>query len=282
MLCCFSGQLFCGVVPDDPVTEKVVEKTPPVAKKKKTYLSQFFKDEGEMWTAPFHLKAKDVLVWGAILAGTGIMIANDEAIYRNFKRYQNTHPWVDSISPNITLLGDWSVACGISGLFFLEGTIFKDKKARHTGLMAWETLLHTGLLIQLIKHLAGRQRPEVENGVDYWHGPAAFFRRYSEGYYSNYDSFPSGHTITVWGLATVIAENYKNHFWVPVACYSLATLTGLSRLTEDKHWFSDVFLGAALGFTIGKMVVRNQNRRLQLTPAVTPGGMGLSLSYEIK
>ena len=282
ILCCFSGQLFCGIVTDDTVPEKVAETTPPFAEKKETYVSQFFKDEGEMWTAPFHLDLKAALLFGTVLAGTGILIANDEGIYENFKSYQSRHSWVDKVSPKITLLGDWGIDCGIAGLFFLSGVVIRDQKARDTGLMALETLLHTGFLVQVIKHLAGRQRPKVEHGKDHWFGPTAFFKRYSEGYFSRYDSFASGHTISVWGLATVIAENYKNHFWVPLTCYGLATMVGLSRLTEDAHWFSDVFVGAVLGYAIGKMVVRNQNRRLQLSPAVTPGGMELSLSYEIK
>lgn len=282
ILCCFSGQLLCGIAPDDPVPEKAAETTPPPAEKKKTYVSQFFKDEGEIWAAPFNLDLKASLLFGTILVGTGILIANDEGIYESFKTYQNRNPWVDKVSPKITLLGDWGVDCGIAGLFLLSGVAFKDKKARNTGLMALETLLHTGFLVQVFKHLAGRQRPKVEVGQDYWFGPAAFLTRYHDGYFSRYDSFPSGHTISAWGLATVIAENYKNHFWVPLACYGLATAVGLSRLTEDAHWMSDVFVGAVLGYAIGKMVVRNQNKRLQVSPALSPGGIGLALSYEIK
>ena len=80
----------------------------------------------------------------------------------------------------------------------------------------------------------------------------------------------------------MIAENYKDRLWVPITCYGLATVVGLSRLTEDAHWFSDVFVGAAIGFAVGKMVVRNHNKRLQLSPALSAGGAGLALSYEIR
>jgi membrane-associated phospholipid phosphatase len=282
ILCCFPGQLFCGIMTADTVPTKKAEATPSSVEKKKTYISQFFKDEGEMWTAPFHLDLKGALIFGAFLAGTGVLIANDEGIYDNFKSYQSRHSWVDKFSPKITMLGDWGVDCGIAGLFILSGMVIKDKKAKNTGWMALETLLHTGFLAQVVKHLAGRQRPWVENGVDYWHGPAAFFKRYSQGSFSRYDSFFSGHTVSAWGMATVIAENYKNCLWVPIACYGLATLVGLSRVTQDDHWLSDVFVGAVVGYAVGRMVVRNQNRRLQVSPAVTSGGMGLSLSYEIK
>jgi len=52
-------------------------------------------------------------------------------------------------------------------------------------------------------------------------------------------------------------------------------------VTEDAHWLSDVFLGAAIGYAVGRMVVRNRNQRLQFSPALTPGGAGLALSYQI-
>jgi membrane-associated phospholipid phosphatase len=282
ILCCFSGQLILGMVTDDAKPVQASETTQPRVEKKETLVSRFFKDEKEMWTAPFNLDLKATLLFSAVLVGTGILIANDEGIYASFKAYQGRNSWVDTVSPKITLLGDWGIDCGIAGLFFLGGVALKDQKARDTGLMALETLLHTGFLAQVIKHLAGRQRPLVEQGHDYWFGPAAFFKRYSEKYFSRYDSFASGHTISAWGLATVIAENYKNHFWVPLACYGLATAAGLSRVTEDAHWLSDVFVGAVLGYAIGKMVVRNQNRRLQLSPSIAPGGMGLSVSYQIE
>ena len=279
MLCCFSGQLLLGVAADGPAAPETNEATPPAKEKKVTALAQFIKDDLEIWATPFNLDLKGSLIFGAVLVGTGVLIANDEAIYRNVKNYQKGHSWVDAVSPKATLLGEWGIDCGIAGLFVLSGLAFKDKKARDTGLMALETLMHTGFLVQVFKHLAGRQRPSVENGQDYWFGPGAFFNRYNEGAFARYDSFPSGHTISAWGLATVIAENYKDTFWVPVACYTLATAAGLSRLTEDAHWFSDVFVGAVLGYFVGKMVVRNQSRRLQIVPAVTPGGMGLSVSY---
>jgi membrane-associated phospholipid phosphatase len=282
ILCYLSGQTLFGQAAKSAETENVVADNPAKENKINAYVSGFFKDEAEMWTAPFRLDWKNFAIFSTVLIGAGVLVANDEGIYENFKLYQNRNPWVDTLSPKITMLGDWGVNCGIAGLFFLGGLILKDQKARDTGLMAWETLLHTGLLVQVVKHLAGRQRPKVENGLDYWYGPAAFFKRYSQGSFSHYDSFFSGHTVTAWGLATVIAENYKNHPWVPITCYGLATLVGLSRLTEDAHWMSDVFVGAVVGYAVGKMVVRNQSKRLQVSPALSPGGVGLIFSYEIK
>ena len=282
LICFISSPAIFSQVTESEETEKIASESPAAKKKVGTYVSGFFKDEAEMWLAPFRLDWKNFAVFSTVVVAAGMLVANDEGIYENFKLFQGRNAWVDKVSPKVTMLGDWGVDCGIAGLFFLGGLLLKDQKARDTGLMAWETLLHTGLLVQVVKHLAGRQRPQVENGLDYWYGPAAIFKRYSQGSFSHYDSFFSGHTVSAWGLATVIAENYKNQRWVPITCYGLATLAGLSRLTEDAHWLSDVFLGAVIGYAVGKMVVRNQNKRLHWLPSLSPGGAGLAFSYEIK
>ncbi len=244
------------------------------------YRSNFLKDEGEMWTAPRKWDGKGWFLFGATLAAAGVLIANDEAIYGQFKDFQNAHAWVDHASPAFTLLGDWGIDCGVAGVFVLGGVLARDRLARDTGLMAWEALLHTGLLVQVVKHLAGRQRPSVD-GSDAWHGPQGFFKRYQDGF-SNYDSFFSGHTVSAWSLATVIAENYRHRSWVPPLCYGLAALAGLSRLTEDAHWLSDVLVGAVVGYAVGRMVVRNQRRSFQVVPAVTPGGAALSFRFNLE
>jgi membrane-associated phospholipid phosphatase len=46
---------------------------------------------------------------------------------------------------------------------------------------------------------------------------------------------------------------------VPLAAYSLATLTGISRIYDNKHWASDVFLGAALGYTMAELIWKANN-----------------------
>ena len=53
---------------------------------------------------------------------------------------------------------------------------------------------------------------------------------------------------------------YKDTKFVPIVAYSAATLIGLSRLTENAHWFSDILVGAALGYLCGRQVVNNYHR----------------------
>lgn len=240
-------------------------------------------DEGHILTSPLRMKGKDFLIWGSVALITGVLIANDESIYRSFKKYQAKHSWVDDVSPKITKLGlgEWNL--GIAGAFYLGGLIFKDQRARETARLTFMTFIHTGIVVQIGKHLSGRQRPSWDNGIDHWAGPSGFFKRYDEGQLSRYDAFPSGHTITIFGTATVIAEMYKKTVWVPILSYTLASMCGLSRVTEDTHWLSDVFLGAVLGYAIGKYVVKKRNRLggrgLSVFPTATSNRIGLGVQY---
>ena len=231
------------------------------------FLQAMLEDQGRIWSTPFHIKKKDIAKWLASALIAGILIVNDEAIYRNVKEFQNNNPWVDDLSPQITVLGDGTLNLGICGLFYLGGLVFQSGRAKETAKLSLMSLLHASIVVQVIKHLAGRQRPSVENGKDYWHGPAGAIKRYQDDGFAPYYAFPSGHTITVWSVAAVIAHMYKETTVVPILCYTLATLAGLSRVTEDTHWLSDVFVGAVLGYAIARFVVKKRSKsKFNITP----------------
>jgi len=229
------------------------------------------RDLGQILTSPFHLKGHDFLSWGSTAAITGFLIANDTTIYRSIKDFQDRNRWLDDISPQVTRLGSGEWNLGIAGAFYLGGLLFKDAKARKAARLTLMTFIHTGIVVQVGKHLSGRQRPSWDHGKDHWAGPGGFFNRYEQGQVSRYDAFPSGHTISIFGTAAVLAEMYKNTVWVPILSYTLATICGLSRVTEDTHWLSDVFLGAVMGIAIGRFVVKQNNRfSSQASPTNNP------------
>ena len=66
---------------------------------------------------------------------------------------------------------------------------------------------------------------------------------------SGYTSFPSGHTAQAFAAATFLSEEYKDRFkWMPYAAYGIAGTVGLMRMANNKHYISDVFFGAGLGY----------------------------------
>lgn len=65
---------------------------------------------------------------------------------------------------------------------------------------------------------------------------------------TNNQSFPSGHTATAFMTATMLSKEYGHISpWVSVGAYSVATATGLMRMANNKHWLSDVMVGAGIG-----------------------------------
>ncbi|MEG0789261.1 MAG: phosphatase PAP2 family protein [Alistipes sp.] len=65
---------------------------------------------------------------------------------------------------------------------------------------------------------------------------------------SNNKSFPSGHTATAFMMATMLHKEYGGRSpWYSVAGYTMATVTGVSRMLNNKHWLSDVLVGAGIG-----------------------------------
>ena len=238
----------------------------------------FLKDAGQIWSYPFHIRTDDILPIIGLAAVMGVLIAKDEPIFRGFKDYTDDHEWVQDASPVITKMGSWG-AWATAGLFLGVGLIGGDHRPAETGVLAATAMAESSLLVWFLKGMTGRQRPSYADGVDHWSGPAGFFKRYEQGYKDAYDAFPSGHAITAFSLATVVAMEYHETVWVPILSYAVATGVGLSRVTLSRHWLSDVVVGGVLGHLIGRLVVRNHRRKYHAVPAVSVSPRSLSLTF---
>jgi membrane-associated phospholipid phosphatase len=208
---------------------------------------------------------------GAAIGITSSLILIDNDIDEWARVQKQKHSWVNKSSPIITQLGGNWGAYSVVGIGLLNAA-FKNQKGVETSLLATQAIITSGVWVHMIKLLSGRERPEAnyifsrsEGGK--WYGLFAQFNQDLEPKNpgSSYDSFPSGHTATAFSIATVFASQYKDIKAIPVLCYSAATLVGVSRLTEHKHWASDVFAGALLGYVCGKQVVSHFNKTHQET-----------------
>jgi membrane-associated phospholipid phosphatase len=141
--------------------------------------------------------------------------------------------------------------------------------------MSLGSFVVSGIFTQVIKFSTHRHRPDAGNSRGTWDGP---------GFSNSNLSFPSGHSSTAFSIATVIASEYNDIEFVPPLAYGIATLTALSRVNDNGHWASDVFLGSAIGYFTAKAVVNlhkyKENRNLSILPMTNGEYAGLVLTYK--
>ena len=149
---------------------------------------------------------------------------------------------------------------------------FAGVKGRHqigdaAGIYAMSMTMMTGSVTYL-KKLSKRQRPD--NSVN--------------------NSFPSGHTATVFASAEFLKQEYgKEYPWIAYTGYAVATATGALRMYNNRHWLSDVIAGAGFGIIstkasyilypkLKRLFSRNQTSAFNLMPTYQSGGPGFYLS----
>lgn len=88
--------------------------------------------------------------------------------------------------------------------------------------------------------------------------------------FSNYHSFPSGHTATTFATAAYLQRRYGWKFGGPA--YALATYVAWGRVFAKKHHWWDVVAGAAIGAGSAYIFTRPWAREHQLSVAPVTDG----------
>jgi membrane-associated phospholipid phosphatase len=178
-----------------------------------------------------------------------------------------------SISRFAKTFGDSRVIVPLTVLY-VYGCQADDNRARKTAVLCLESFVFSGILGNSLKYVGHRSRPRTGNPYNTWNGLS--FNK-DDGM-----SFPSGHTACAFAVATIVADQYRDHRVIPVIAYGMATLTGLSRVNDNAHWASDVFLGAALGyFTSKSLLNRHSDNKKSWTmqPMTNGSNFGLAVTY---
>ena len=104
-----------------------------------------------------------------------------------------------------------------------------------------------------------------------------------------YISFPSGHTAEVFLAAEFLRkEDGQEHPWIAVGGYAVATTVGALRILKNRHWVSDVLMGAGTGMlSVNLVYLTHQNKwplwkkKVQVMPAFTGGAVGLYVNFPL-
>jgi len=235
----------------------------------KKFLVNLLKDQRAIWTSPFHLHESDARWLTPLGLSTMALIATDRRTSGELVEHGDNLNRL-RISRDISRLGSLYSTAGAAGVMYLAGRAAHNDRLRETGLLGAEALVNSSIVVSALKTASQRQRPPEDNS--------------SGEFFDGGRSFPSGHAVSAWSLATVIAQEYGHHRpLVQVGAYGLATAVSLSRYTGRNHFLSDVLVGSAIGYGIGRYVYhkhhdpaldagsgQNNKMKSRLLPRITP------------
>ena len=239
-----------------------------------------FSDDGSLFissiagtlSSPFNWESNDLYYAGGLLVlSSGSFLLDDEVRKVFLANRNNTFDKLEPIgyaygAPLNTILG--------SLLIYTSGALLDNNWLRNTGLMLSETLVVIGIIQIPSRIIFGRARPYTESGN------ASF--KYLKGLGQDRASFISGHAAIAFGISNILSHQIDNPF-ATIGLYGLASLTPLSRLYADKHWFSDIFIGTALGIIISNTIIKfneesaGRNQKLSIIPTLN----GIHFIYSI-
>lgn len=261
-----------------PATGRALPKPTPSLERK--FIVNILHDQRGIWTSPFHWHRTDAKWLAPLGLSTLALVATDRQTSSELVEHGDNLRRL-RISKDISRLGSFYSAGGVAGVLYLTGRVTHNDHLRETGLLGAEALINSAIVVSALKIASQRQRPPED------HSSGEFFDGGS--------SFPSGHAISAWSLATVIAQEYGHHRpLVQVGAYGFATAVSLSRYTGRNHFLSDVLVGSAIGYGIGRYVygkhhdpaldARNDKRgnnvlRSRFFPRITPQYLPRSHTY---
>jgi membrane-associated phospholipid phosphatase len=159
--------------------------------------------------------------------------------------------------------GDGDTAAGTVVILLLIGTLFKNKKLKKVSKEALMTIIAAGLLVNILKYLISRLRPDV-NMLPYQFFSWASWMGGNESinpFKSASASLPSGHAIVSVAVAYSFYYGYKNKF-IRLMAVTYAVVLSCSRVYGTRHWLSDVISAAFLGVLVAKTIYEiNKNKK---------------------
>lgn len=224
----------------------------PFEKLNKDFVVTSIKDGVAVAGSPLRWQKKDWLKFSAFAGGVGGIMLLDQEIKSIFQHNQNN--FTSSTARGVEPVGN------IYGLFvfpaiYVTGLAIKNPHVESIGLRGGKAMAISSIICFAGKNLIRRQRPD---------GAATPFNYALPFSKTKYASFPSAHSSIAFTLATALVMEFPDKKWLGPVAYSIASLTALSRVYDNRHWASDVLVGAALGHFVTKAVYSKSQKKHRL------------------
>ena len=177
--------------------------------------------------------------------------------------------WVGAIAPGAAL----------GAAFLATGPDASSGAGLRAAVIVIESTAVSAAAVQSIKYFVARNRPFIQYGH-----AAGSAGAYDSADADSHLSFPSGHTAAAasFGVSAAMVASLEDSRAAPYLWGAAGVLTagaGALRMIAEKHYFTDVLAGAALGTACGVAVPLLHRRGSLLGDAASPGAGGtLSLS----
>jgi membrane-associated phospholipid phosphatase len=220
---------------------------------------------GDYYTSPFRFDSKDWITFSSVVGITALASLADKEV-RSFSQ-QNQSKFASALF-NIDKYYYVEFVSASVIAFYGYGLVADNSKIRKLAVKLTEATLLASSITLITKTIVGRGRPYKQESQ-------YFFNPFSLD--NDFNSFPSGHTTLAFAYSTVMANEVDNIFW-KIGWYSLAGLVGYARIYHNQHWFSDVLMGAAIGYFSGEFVNNhNTNNGKDISVGLYPFPMGLAV-----
>jgi hypothetical protein len=213
------------------------------------------------FSAPAHMDRRAWLETAGVAAVGGLLFLADEDITRAARRNRQ-EPVVDEIADLGTTLEPVGLM-GNTNVWYATAAVASEIAGWDRPNRIFTELLYSHWIAGVIRggtnRLVGRARPNRGLGSRHFEP-------------DNGTSFPSGHASTVFQVAAVLSH-HAGSTPVSVLLYGLAGTVAVQRVSSEQHWASDVWLGAAYGWAVARLVIRlHEEDGIRVEPVTSPGG----------
>lgn len=201
---------------------------------------------------------KPLIVSGSLI-GLGLIAYSENEILSNEEYVEERNEHFSGFRTHADDYLQYAPIAAVYGLN-ITGVNGKNNFGNRTALLIKSELL-TAVVVWSLKYTTKEERPDG----------------------SNNRSFPSGHTAQAFTAATFMSKEYGDLSpWYSIGAYAVATSVGALRILNNKHYLSDVLVGAGIGILTTNLVyVTHQykwgsrtNVSIQVAPTYDQGMFG--------
>jgi membrane-associated phospholipid phosphatase len=195
-----------------------------------------------------YLPSRENLLWAGVGGGLALAVhpVDDDV---NHKLVNNNT--AENVFRPGEVLGSLGTLLGSASVVYAVGRLKDQPKVSHVGMDLIQSIAMAEALTQGLKYTTRRERPDL----------------------SGRNSFPSGHAADTFAFATALERHLGWRYAAPA--YAFASYVAISRLPANRHWFSDVMFGAAVGIIAGRTVTSQEAHPFPVAVNYIPGGVSV-------